>query len=78
MQTYTDLSQALKEQNKVQILDLSNQGLTEIPVEIFQLTSLTRLYLAYNQIEVIRPDIGQLTNLTVLGLSDNQIENIPP
>ena len=46
MQTYTDLSQALKEQNKVQILDLSNQGLTEIPVEIFQLTSLTILYLA--------------------------------
>ena len=46
MQTYTDLSQALKEQNKVQILDLSNQGLTEIPVEIFQLTILTILYLA--------------------------------
>ena len=34
MQTYTDLSEALKEQGKVQVLDLSNQGLTEIPVEI--------------------------------------------
>ncbi len=38
MQTYTDLSQALKEQDKVQVLDLSNQGLTEIPPEIGQLT----------------------------------------
>ena len=43
MKTYTDLEQALKEPDKVQILDLSNQGLTEIPVEIFQLTNLTRL-----------------------------------
>ena len=43
MKTYTDLSQALKEQDKVQVLDLSHQGLTEIPVEVFQLTNLTRL-----------------------------------
>ena len=43
MQTYTDLSEALKEQGKVQVLDLSNQGLTEIPVEIGQLTNLTNL-----------------------------------
>ena len=40
MQTYTDLSQALKEPDKVQILDLEDQGLTEIPVEILQLTNL--------------------------------------
>ena len=50
MKTYTDLSQALKEQDKVQVLDLSNQGLTEIPVEISQLTNLTILNLTYNQI----------------------------
>ena len=49
MRTYTDLSQALKEQDKVQILDLSNQGLTEIPVEIFQLTNLTQLNLGSNK-----------------------------
>ena len=55
IQTYTDLSQVLKEPDKVQVLDLSNRGLTEIPVEIFQLASLTQLYLYENQIGVI-PD----------------------
>ena len=68
MKTYTDLSQALKEQDKVQVLDLSDQGLTEIPVEIFQLTNLTVFGLGNNQIEVIPPEIFQLTNLTELGL----------
>ena len=43
MRTYTDLSEALKEPDKVQTLDLSNQGLTEIPAEVGQLTNLTRL-----------------------------------
>ena len=48
MQTYTDLSQSLKELDKVQVLDLSNQGLAEIPeipeipAEIGQLTDLTQ------------------------------------
>ena len=60
MQTYTDLSQALKEQDKVQVLDLSNQGLTEIPVEIFQLTNLTILNLVVSQIEFSQ--ISQLKN----------------
>ena len=31
MQTYTDLSGALKEPDKVQILDLKDQGLTDNP-----------------------------------------------
>jgi len=68
MKTYTDLSQVLKEQDKVQVLDLSKQGLTEIPVEVFQLTNLTRLSLGNNQIEVIPPELCQLTNLTKLDL----------
>ena len=72
MQTYTDLSQALKEPDKGQILDLSNQGLTEIPVEIFQLTNLTQLRVGYNQIKVIPTEIGNLINLTLLNLSQNK------
>jgi Leucine-rich repeat (LRR) protein len=55
MRTYTDLSEALKEPDKVQTLDLNNQGLTEIPVEIFQLINLIELRLAGNQIKVIPP-----------------------
>ena len=71
MQTYTNLSQALKEQDKVQVLDLRDQGLTEIPVEISQLTSLTQLNLAENLIELIPLELCQLTNLTRLDLAGN-------
>ena len=69
MKTYTDLSQTLKEPDKVQILDLSNQGLTEIPVAVFQLTNLTQLRLDRNQIEVIPAEVGQLTSLNQLRLA---------
>ena len=63
MKTYTDLSEALKQRDKVQVLDLSNQGLHEILPEIILLTNLTELHLGYNQIEVIPAEIFQLTNL---------------
>ena len=73
MKTYTDLSQALKEPDKVEFLDLSNQELTEIPVEVFQLTNLSLLGLAGNQILVIPPEIGQLTNLIELPVSKPEV-----
>ena len=53
MKIYYSLTEALKEPDKVQVLDLSNQELTEIPVEAGQLTHLTELYLWENQIETI-------------------------
>ena len=62
MKTYTDLSEALKEPNKVQILDLSNQELTQIPSKIGQLPRLIEFRLYNNQIKVIPPEIVQLTN----------------
>ncbi len=71
MKTYTDLSQTLNEQDKVEFLDLSNQGLTEIPVEIGQLTNLTRLHLTNNQIRGLPTEVIQLTNLTQLNLERN-------
>ena len=60
MKTYTDLSQALNEPDKVQVLDLSNQGLTEIPVEICQLINLTQLHLSGNNLNTLPSEIGQL------------------
>ena len=67
----------IKEPDKVQILDLSHQGLTEIPVEIGQLINLTELRLWNNVASTIPPEIFQLTNLTILGLAGNQISVIP-
>jgi internalin A len=58
-------------------LNLSNQRLTEIPREVFQLTNLIGLYLSSNQIEEIPDAITQLQNLKRLNLSSNQIDKIP-
>jgi len=51
--------------------------LTAIPQEIFQLTNLKKLHLAYNQITAIPEAIANLANLTTLDLSSNQITAIP-
>ncbi len=71
-------SQRLKE------LDLSNkyetsdgEKLTEIPVEVFELTWLEKLNLDYNKITVIPEAIAALYNLTKLYLFNNQIKVIP-
>jgi internalin A len=58
-------------------LDLSGQGLTEIPREIFQLKNLTGLYLGRNKIVKIPSAIIQLKNLTSLNFGNNKIVEIP-
>jgi len=45
-------------------LDLTYYQLTHIPIEIGQLTQLTRLILDNNQITHLPVEIGQLTQLT--------------
>lgn len=59
-------------------LDLSNLGLTTLPPEIGQLTSLTELNLYGNQLTTLPPEIGQLTALTALYLHDNHLSTLPP
>jgi internalin A len=59
-------------------LDLSFQGLTELPPELFQLANLTQLELSENQLSSLPPELFQLTNLTALGLGDNQLTSLPP
>jgi len=58
-------------------LDLSGQGLTELPMGIKRLTNLVTIHLYGNRITQIPEVIGQLTNLTTLDLSLNQITQIP-
>ena len=62
---------------KLEILDLSKLGLTELPPQIGNLTNLTELRLNSNQITVIPEAIGNLTNLSELWLHSNQITDIP-
>ena len=57
-------------------LNLSDQGLTEIPSAVFQLQNLTWLYLHDNKIVEIPDAIAQLQNLTTLYLHGNKIVEI--
>jgi len=67
-------------------LDLSNQGLTELPSEIGSLTRLESLDLShdwrklgkFNKLVVLPPEIGCLARLRHLNLSFNQLKALPP
>jgi len=56
-------------------LNLSGQGLSEIPPELFELTHLTTLILSRNSLKNIQ-GLEKLTNLIELHLSSNKLSNI--
>jgi internalin A len=58
-------------------LDLSEQGLTELPESVEQLTQLQRLYLHSNQLTTLPESVGQLTQLHGLYLHSNQLTTLP-
>jgi internalin A len=58
-------------------LDLKNLELEELPAELFNLTDLTILTLAFNQLTRVSGDIGQLANLRYLYLYDNRLTALP-
>ncbi|KAJ7998959.1 hypothetical protein DPEC_G00210400 [Dallia pectoralis] len=60
----------------LQILRLSRNRISQVPVKAFQLSKLTQLYLEHNQLTSI-PDLGPAaTNVTALYLSQNKILTI--
>ncbi len=58
-------------------LDLSGNQLTELPSELFQVTSLTKLNLNGNHLTSLPNDIKSLTKLSVLTLRSNQLTKVP-
>jgi Leucine-rich repeat (LRR) protein len=76
-ETYTSLAEVSKSPQKVVKVDLSNQGLTEIPKEIFQCKNLQVLDLSNNQIKQVPEQIQSLAQLQELNLSNNQLLTIP-
>ena len=59
-------------------LDLSGLGLTTLPPEIGELTTLRDLRLSDNRLMTLPPEIGRLTALTTLELRNNQFKTLPP
>ena len=58
-------------------LDLSELGLTRLPLEVLQLTNLQGLYLNHNQLVELPAEIVQLANLQQLNLNNNQLVELP-
>src|SRR5260370_1315838 len=50
---------------------------TQIPPEVWQCSSLRKLYLSFNQLSTLPAEMGQLASLQVLDLSDNQFSTLP-
>ncbi|XP_078664037.1 uncharacterized protein LOC144907104 [Branchiostoma floridae x Branchiostoma belcheri] len=59
-------------------LDLSNQGLTSIPEEVFDITDLEVLDVSNNKLTSIPEAIGRLQKLTILYIESNQLTEVPP
>ncbi|PLX25964.1 hypothetical protein C0580_00930 [Candidatus Parcubacteria bacterium] len=79
--TYTNTENPETEQQVMSsdtVLDLSNQGLTQIPNSVFDKTSLEELNVSNNQLTgAIQAEIRHLQNLRVLNASDNQMTGVP-
>jgi Leucine-rich repeat (LRR) protein len=58
-------------------LDLSANGLSELPETIGNLTNLTRLDVSYNVLTELPETIGNLTNLTYLDVRYNNLNKLP-
>ncbi len=66
----------IKRKTKKQVtkLNLSDQGLTSFPENIFDYPNLTKLVLSNNKIKTIPKEILQLKKLRVLDLANNEIK----
>jgi len=59
-------------------LDLSNQGLTQVPQNVFKLTNLQELNVSNNKLTGALPaEIRHLQNLQILDASNNQMTGVP-
>lgn len=58
-------------------LDLSGMGLSEVPIDITQLTMLEQINLSNNKLQNLKR-IEQLPNLREINASNNQIKDLHP
>ncbi len=66
-----------KPNSESEVLNMSRQGLTEIPEEVFEMKQLRVLKLYGNQIDSISPRIAELQNLEKLYIGKNKLTYFP-
>ena len=64
--------------NESKSLNLSRQGLSEIPVTVFENKQLKVLKLFGNHLTEISSRIGELTELEELYIGNNDLTSLPP
>jgi Leucine-rich repeat (LRR) protein len=68
-ETIYSLSDAMKQKEKVQKLDLSMQKMTSLPLEVTQLKNLQCLDLSFNKFGTLPAEFSNLKSLTYLNLT---------
>ena len=63
--------------DSLEILDLSNNQLSSLPVEITQLKKLKVIFASNNLFETLPEVLGQCNNLEMLGFKSNKINHVP-
>ena len=74
---FYSIENAMKNPEKVEILDLHFKSLKRVPKEVFLFANLKELILWNNEIEDLPENLGDLPNLEKLELSGNLISKIP-
>lgn len=75
--TSTELDKSIFSLTSINLLNISDTILNELPSEISNLTNLQTLLLYGNELKRIPNSIGDLKKLKVLDISRNKLQNIP-
>jgi internalin A len=77
--TKEELLQSIREaeRSKATKFEVANEGLTELPADIGQLTNLQSLNVSGNQLRELPEEIVKLINLEECYLGDNQLRELP-
>ncbi|TYK66615.1 leucine-rich repeat-containing protein kinase family protein [Colwellia echini] len=62
--------------SSLEILDLSNNNLSELPDELVQLTKLKVIFVSQNKFDHLPKVLGKLPNLEMIGFKSNQIKTV--